>query len=166
AGALGWALLDKLLGGRSSATGVLSGALAGIAAISASAALVGTGGAMLIGLIAAIVCRIGAGALARWVDDSAGIFVIHGLGGATGALLLPVFVLPLLGGVGFEGNIGLTGALVSQIIGLAVVALWALVGSAIAALIVSVVIPMRVSPEAEAEGLDARQHGQQSWDFR
>lgn len=159
AGALGWALLDKVLGGRSSATGVLSGALAGIAAISASAALVGTGGAMLIG-------RIGAGALSGRVDDGAAIFVIHGLGGAMGALTLPVFVLPLLGGVGFEANISLTGALVSQLVGLAVVALWALVGSAIAALIVSVVIPMRVSPEAEVEGLDARQHGQQGWDFR
>lgn len=166
AGALGWALLDKLLGGRSSATGIVSGALAGIAAISASAALVGTGGAMLIGLTAAIICRIGAGALSRWVDDGASIFAIHGLGGATGALLLPIFVLPLMGGVGFEANITLTGALMSQLIGLVVVALWALVGSAIAALIVSVVIPMRVSPEAEAEGLDARQHGQQGWDFR
>jgi Amt family ammonium transporter len=165
AGALGWALIDRLLGKRARATGLLSGALAGIAAISASA-LVGTGGAMLIGLIAALVCRLGAGLAARWIDDGAQIFVVHGLGGATGALLLPVFVLPLLGGVGFEENVSLTGALLSQAIGLIVIALWALVGSAIAALMVSLVIPMRVAPAAEAEGLDAAQHGQQAWDFR
>jgi Amt family ammonium transporter len=166
AGALGWALVDRLTGARSRATGLLSGALVGIAAISASAALVGTGGAMLIGLIAALVCRIGAGLVARWVDDGAQIFAIHGLGGAVGALLLPIFALPLLGGVGFEENVSLRGALLSQMIGLVVVALWALVGSAIAALMVSLVIPMRVAATAEAEGLDAAQHGQQAWDFR
>lgn len=166
AAALTWAALDRLLGGRSRATGILSGALAGIAAISASAALVGTGGAMLIGVIAALVCRLAAPLAGRWIDDGAGVFLIHGLGGITGALLLPVFVLPLLGGVGFEGAISLPGALLGQSLGVVVVALWAMVGSAIAALIVSVVIPMRVSAQAEADGLDAAQHGQQGWDFR
>jgi len=166
AAALGWGLLDKLLGARTRATGILSGALAGVAAISASAALVGTGGAMLIGLIAAIVARTGAAIVAGKVDDSAGTFAIHGLGGLTGTLLLPVFVLPLMGGVGFDANISLTGALTSQAIGLVIVALWAMVGSAIAALIISVVIPMRVSAQEESDGLDASQHGQQGWDFR
>ncbi|HUD91366.1 ammonium transporter [Sphingobium sp.] len=166
AAALSWALLDRILGSRSSATGLLSGAMAGISAISASAALVGTGGAMMIGVIAALVCRLGTGVVGRRIDDSANIFVIHGLGGATGALLLPVFALPLLGGVGFDPSITLGGALAGQGIGLVIVGLWAMVGSAIAALIVSVVIPMRVSPQVETEGLDAAQHGQQGWDFR
>jgi Amt family ammonium transporter len=165
-GALGWALLDRIVSGRSSATGILSGALAGIAAISACAALVGTGGAMLIGVIAAFIARIGAGILSGRVDDSAGVFAIHGLGGLTGIMLLPIFVLPLMGGVGFDANISVGGALTAQAIGLVVVALWAMVGSAIAALIVSIVIPMRVAPQVEADGLDADQHGQQSWDFR
>ncbi|MCI4589265.1 ammonium transporter [Sphingobium sp. BYY-5] len=166
AAALVWALLDRLLGARSSATGVPSGALAGIAAISASAALVGTGGAMMIGAIAALVCRLGASIINRRVDDNASIFIIHGLGGATGVLLLPLFALPLLGGVGFDANISLSGALTSQAIGLVIVALWAMVGSAIAALTVSIIIPMRVDAQTEAEGLDAAQHGQQGWDFR
>jgi len=121
---------------------------------------------MLIGLIAAIVARTGAAFVAGKVDDSAGTFAIHGLGGLTGTLLLPVFVLPLMGGVGFDANISLTGALTSQAIGLVIVALWAMVGSAIAALIISVVIPMRVSAQEESDGLDTSQHGQQGWDFR
>lgn len=166
AAALLWALLDRLLGARTSATGILSGALAGIAAISASAALVGTGGAMMIGVIAAIVCRIGGGLAARWIDDPAGVFVVHGLGGLTGVLLLPIFVLPLLGGVGYEVPVSLSAALLSQLAGLAIVALWAMIGTAIAALIVSMVIPMRVGAQEEADGLDASQHGQQGWDFR
>jgi Amt family ammonium transporter len=166
AAALCWGLIDRLLNGRTSATGIMSGGLAGVAAISASAALVGTGGAMLIGVIAALVACIGARLLASRVDDGAGVFAIHGLGGLTGILLLPIFVLPLTGGVGFDADITLTSALISQALGLIVVALWAMVGSAIAALIVSVVIPMRVSAQAESDGLDLSQHGQQGWDFR
>lgn len=166
AAALTWALLDRLLGAQTTATGILSGALAGIAAIAASAALVGTGGAMLIGVTAALIARIGASALSGRIDDGAGVFVLHGLGGLTGALLLPIFVLPLMGGVGFDGNVSLTGALTAQVIGVIVVALWAMLGSAIAALLVSVVIPMRVSAESESDGLDTSQHGEQGWDFR
>tara|TARA_R110000868_G_scaffold14689_37_gene68230 strand:- start:12150 stop:13418 length:1269 start_codon:yes stop_codon:yes gene_type:complete len=166
AAALTWALLDHVLGKRTTATGILSGALAGIAAIAASAALVGTGGAMLIGVIAAFVCRLAQPLVARHVDDSASVFVIHGLGGATGILLLPIFALPLMGGVGFDIGITLTGALISQAIGLVIVALWAMVGSAIAALIVSMLIPMRATAQEEADGLDLAQHGQQGWDFR
>lgn len=166
AAALTWALLDRLLAARSSASGILSGALAGIAAIAASAALVGTGGAMLIGVIAALASRIAAAIVGRRVDDGAGIFLIHGMGGATGALLLPVFALPLFGGVGFDADVHFSNALIYQAIGVLIVALWAMVGSAIAALIVSIIIPMRVDAPMEAAGLDAAQHGQQGWDFR
>lgn len=166
AAALAWGLVDLALTRKTSATGVLSGALAGIAAISASAALVGTGGAMLIGVIAAIVCRIGAGILDGRIDDGASLFAIHGLGGLIGAILLPFFVLPLLGGVGFDVNISLSSALISQISGLAAVALWAMIGTSMAALIVSTMMPMRGPATDEADGLDIVQHGQQAWDFR
>ena len=77
-----------------------------------------------------------------------------------------LFVLPLLGGVGYEVPVSLSAALLSQLAGLAIVALWAMIGTAIAALIVSMVIPMRVGAQEEADGLDASQHGQQGWDFR
>ncbi|QCB38316.1 ammonium transporter [Sphingobium sp. PAMC28499] len=166
AASLGWALVDRLLGAHASATGLLSGAIAGLAAISASAALVGTGGAMLVGLAAAIIARIGAGFASAWIDDPAHIFAVHGLGGATGALLLPLFVLPLLGGVGFDAGITATASLLAQAIGLVVIALWALVGTAIAALIVSILVPLRATPQAESDGPDAVEHGQQGWDFR
>ncbi|SCW88750.1 ammonium transporter (TC 1.A.11) [Sphingobium faniae] len=166
AGALGWMVLDRLLGGRATATGAVSGALAGIAAIAASAALVGAGGAMLIGLIAALVCRGISGPIGRATDDPARIFLLHGIGGMVGGLLLPVFVLPLLGGVGFEGGIGLGSALLSQVSGLVVVALWSMAGTAIAAFLLSVALPLRISAEEEESGPDAAQHGEQAWDFR
>ncbi|MCC4233002.1 ammonium transporter [Sphingobium soli] len=165
-GALLWIATDRLVGARSSATGAMAGALAGIAAIAASAALVGSGGAMLIGGIAALLSRLGLAVTQRWIDDAAQIFVIHGVGGLAGALLLPLGVLPLLGGVGFEAGISLTDAIVGQLIGIIVVAFWAMAGSTIVALAISVIIPMRVAEPVENEGLDAAHHGEQSWDFR
>ena len=166
AGVLGWMLGDRLSGGHIKATGLISGALAGLVAVSASAALVGPGGAMLIGLIGAIVSRLGKALLGSRIDDAADIFVIHGLGGVAGVLALPLFVQPLLGGVGFEAGISLASALLAQAIGVAIVALWAMVGSAIVALLLSVLLPMRGTAQEEADGLDAVQHGQQGWDFR
>lgn len=166
AGALAWITAERLLTGRVKATAVLSGALAGLVAISASAALVGSGGAMAIGAMAAIVCRSGKAVLGARIDDAADVFVIHGLGGLTGALLLVPFVLPALGGVGFMAGISPGGALIAQLLGIAMVALWAMIGSAIVALILSMLMPARLSAQQEAEGLDAAQHGQQGWDFR
>ena len=78
--------------------------------------------------------------------------------------LLPLGVLPLLGGVGFEAGISLTDAIVGQLIGIIVVAFWAMAGSAIVALAISVIIPMRVAEPVENEGLDAAHHGEQSRD--
>lgn len=165
--ALAWGLLDRLFTGRTSATGIASGAMAGLVAISASAALVGTGGAMLIGLIAALVCRMVVQLLAASrVDDSAAIFAIHGIGGLLAMVLLVPFTLPELGGVGFDPSINLTGLLLTQGIAIAVVALWSMLGAAILALTISIVVPLRVDEIEEAEGLDSAHHRQPGWDFR
>lgn len=166
AGAFGAMLADRVLGLRIAATGLASGALAGLVAISASATVVGAGGAMVIGLIAAILCRMGKVALKGRIDDGADIFVIHGLGGLTGAILLVPFVLPALGGVGFASGISPAGAMVAQLAGIVVAGLWATAGSSLLALILSLLSPARLRAQGEAEGLDLHQHGQQGWDFR
>ena len=166
AGALAWMLADRVATGRVSATGALSGAVAGLVAISASATLAGTGGAMLIGLIAAMLCRAGKAMLGNRIDDPASIFLLHGVAGLIGALLLPLFVQPVLGGVGFEGDISLRAVMLSQLAGVAVVALWSMAGTAIAALLLSVALPMRLTSQEAMEGLDQIDHGQQGWDFR
>lgn len=166
AGVLTWMVGDRLIGGRVKATGLISGGLSGLVAISASAGMVGPGGAILAGMIGAIVSRLGKALLKGRIDDAADLFVIHGLSGIAGALLLPLLVQPALGGAGFDPGIGLRGAVLGQLIGVGVVAIWATLGSAIIALLLSVVLPMRATAQDEAGGLDASQHGQQSWDFR
>ncbi|MEJ7927920.1 ammonium transporter [Sphingobium sp. AN641] len=165
--ALCWALLDRLATGRVSATGIMSGALSGLAAISASAGLVGAGGAMMIGLIAAAVSRF-AFALLRGgkADDAAAIFAIHGIGGLAGMILLVPFTLPLLGGVGLDPSLGVMTLALMQLAGVGVVALWATIGAAILGIGLSLLVPMRVSEADEDIGLDASAHDQQSWLFR
>jgi ammonium transporter, Amt family len=121
---------------------------------------------MLIGLIAAILCRIAKAALGRGIDDPASIFLLHGLGGLIGALLLPIFVQPFLGGVGYEGDISLSAAMLSQLAGVIAVALWSMAGTAIVALLLSVLLPMRLTAQEAPDGLDQVDHGQQGWDFR
>lgn len=167
AGLIGWALTDRLLSGRASATGLASGAIAGLVAISASAGLVGGAGAMAIGLIAAIACRIVAGVIGRGrIDDPARIFVLHGVGGLIGALLLVPFTPATLGGVGFDPSVSFGAIVTAQLIAIAAIAAWATIGSAILGLGLSFILPMRVAAEEEADGLDSAHHGQQAWDFR
>lgn len=166
AGALTWMLIDRIATGYVSATGAVSGAVAALVAISASAPLIGAGGAMLIGLISALLCRTGKAMLANRIDDPADVFLLHGIGGLIGTLLLPLFVQPLLGGVGYAANISISTAMLSQLSGIAIVALWSMAGTAIAALLLSAMLPMRISAQQAASGLDQLDHGQQGWDFR
>lgn len=121
---------------------------------------------MLIGLIAAILCRIAKSMIGNGIDDPASIFLLHGLGGLIGALLLPLFVQPFLGGVGFEGDLSLSAAMLSQLAGVIAVALWSMAGTTIVALLLSVALPMRLIAQQAAEGIDQVDHGQQGWDFR
>jgi Amt family ammonium transporter len=104
--------------------------------------------------------------LANRIDDPADVFLLHGIGGLIGTLLLPLFVQPLLGGVGYAANISISTAMLSQLSGVAIVALWSMAGTAIAALLLSVMLPMRISAQQAASGLDQLDHGQQGWDFR
>ncbi len=167
ASALAWALLDRLFAGRASASGMASGAIAGLVGISASAALAGPGGAMLIGLLAALVCRAAALLLTRArIDDPAAIIALHGVGGLLGTAALVPLTLPLLGGVGFDPGVSVSGLALTQIIAIAAVALWSMLGSVILALAISIVQPLRVHESDEAEGLDGAHHGEQGWDFR
>jgi ammonium transporter, Amt family len=90
---------------------------------------------------------------------------VHGVGGMTGSLLLAVFMSPALGGVGYAEGANMMTQLGGQAVGVGVVALWSIVASAGLALAVSWIIPMRVSDDAEREGLDLTSHGERGWEF-
>ncbi len=167
AAALTWLLAERITIGKPTSVGWATGAIAGLACITPAAVFVSPGAAMLFGALAALVCY---GAIQqvkhRWkIDDSLDVFAVHGVGGILGTLLLAVFLSKELGGTGYFGNATMASQLGAQAIGIGVVTVWSAVGSAIIALMVSVVFPMRVSDDDEVEGLDIAAHGERAWDL-
>jgi len=172
--ALGWGLAEWFRNGKPSALGAISGAVAGLVAITPAAGFVGPMAALLIGFIAGIFCYLMVARIkARFgYDDSLDAFGVHGAGGTIGALLTGVFasstvnpmfkdsqgtVLPS----GFlEGN---HHQLVNQFVCVAVAWLLAIIGTLIILKIVDVTIGLRVSNDHEIQGLDLSQHGEEGY---
>ncbi|RDC60056.1 putative ammonium transporter [Alteripontixanthobacter maritimus] len=162
-----WILIERFSLGKPTSVGWATGAIAGLATITPAAGLVGPGGAIILGVLGAVTCY-GAIQLIKQrlqIDDSLDVFAVHGVGGMLGSLLLAIFMAEGLGGVGFTDGGGMGVQFVAQAIGVGVVALWSAVGTTILALMVSLVLPMRVSADDEREGLDIANHGERAWDL-
>jgi ammonium transporter, Amt family len=129
-----WLLIEKLRTRTVSAMGAVSGLVAGLAAIAPASGLVSPGAAILIGVIAAPACY----------------FALHGIGGLLGALLVAIFISDAFGGVGYAEGGSMMGQLVAQLIGLAGVAMWSILGTLIISYGIATAIPMRISPAEEA----------------
>lgn len=165
--ALTWAIVEKVKFGKATGVGVATGVIAGLATITPAANVVGIGGAILLGLLAGLLCFAAVGLIKRRfaIDDSLDVFAVHGVGGMLGALLLAVLMAPGLGGTGYaEGN-SMAAQLASQAVAIAVVALWSAIATAALAWLAGIVFPMRATEEQEREGLDLAQHGEKAWDW-
>lgn len=126
--------------------GFATAAVAGLAAISSGAAFVGPGGAIALGVLGAIGGWAGSILVRRLnLGTTVSAFVSSGCGGIVGALAFPVFVSPVFGGPGFDQGVGLLTQTIAQGVGVLVVMLWSAIVTAIAALMVSMIAPMRVS---------------------
>jgi Amt family ammonium transporter len=153
-GALAWLLLDRLKGARPGPSALARGLVAGLAIVAPAAAVLGLVGALLAKGAARVVART------LQIDDSLGIFASHGVTGAAGAVLTALVLDPALGGTGYAPGMGLMRQLVGQVVGVGAVAAWSAIATAIAALMVSMALPMRVTREDELAGLDATSHGE------
>jgi len=176
AAVLAWCLGEKLLRGKASMLGAASGAVAGLVAITPAAGNVGIIGGLIIGIIAGFACLWGVTGLKKLIgaDDTLDVFGVHGVGGIVGALLTGVFNAPQLGGPSypvdwFQGT--LVGAdaysIMSQFIvqakAVGVTLVWSGVVSVIAYKIVDMTIGLRVTEDAEREGLDITSHGETAY---
>ena len=124
--------------------GLVTATLAGIAAVATGAGYIGAGGAAVIGIVAAATATLVMPGVRHLRSGVAGeTFAAFGVGGIVGAVLFPVFVLPALGGPGLDEGTGVVTQLAAQVIGVLAVVLWTAVGTVIAALSVSMVVPMR-----------------------
>jgi ammonium transporter, Amt family len=154
AAALGWMFAEWIAKGKPSVLGIASGAVAGLVAITPASGFVGPTPAVIIGLVAGVVCFVAATSLkhALKYDDSLDAFGVHGIGGIIGALLTGVFVSKEISGV--DGSVWI------QLKGVAVTVAYGFVASFIILKIIDMTIGLRVTEEQEREGLDISLHGE------
>jgi Amt family ammonium transporter len=173
AAVLSWTFAEWIVKGHPSMLGAASGAVAGLVAITPAAGNVGLMGALAIGILAGVVCLWGVTGLKRLirVDDSLDVFGVHGLGGILGALLTGIFNSQALGGPGFVSD-WVTGAVSSNPIGVQLLiqakavgltVVWSGIGAYIAYKVADLTVGLRVSQEAEREGLDTSSHGERAY---
>src|ERR1700723_744016 len=154
AAALGWMFAEWVSRGKPSVLGIASGAVAGLVAITPASGFVGPTPAVIIGLIAGVVCFFAATALkhALKYDDSLDAFGVHGIGGIIGALLTGVFVSREISGA--DGSFWI------QLKGVAVTVSYGFVASFLILKAIDMTMGLRVSEEQEREGLDISLHGE------
>jgi Amt family ammonium transporter len=154
AAALGWMFAEWIKTGKPSVLGIASGAVAGLVAVTPASGYVGPTPAVIIGLIAGVICFMAATSLkhAFKYDDSLDAFGVHGVGGIIGALLTGVFVSKEISGV--------EGSFLIQLKGVAVTVVYGFVVSYVILKIIDMTIGLRVTEEQEREGLDISLHGE------
>ena len=169
---MSWMFAEWIFKGKPSMLGAASGAVAGLVAITPAAGFVGVMGAIVIGLLAGILCLWGVNGLKKMLgaDDSLDVFGVHGVGGILGAILTGVFVDPALGGTGVYdyvankvGDFDMAAQVISQLWGVGTVIVWSGVVSIVAYKLVDIVIGLRVPEEEEREGLDLTSHGESAY---
>jgi Amt family ammonium transporter len=164
AAVLGWSVAEALTKGKASMLGAASGAVAGLVAITPACGSVGPMGAIVIGLLAGVVCLWGVSGLKKMLgaDDSLDVFGVHGVGGILGALLTGVFTAPGLGGTGGD-DFSIGSQVLLQAEGVIITIVWSAVVAFIAYKITDMVVGLRVPEEAEREGLDITSHGETAY---
>ncbi len=164
AAVLAWSLGEALTRGKASMLGAASGAVAGLVAITPACGSVGPMGAIIVGLAGGFLCLWGVTGLKKMLgaDDSLDVFGVHGVGGIVGALLTGVFTAPSLGGTGGD-DFSIASQVLIQAEGVIITIVWSGVVAYICYKIVDMVVGLRVSEEAEREGLDTSSHGERAY---
>jgi len=166
AAALSWMFAEWMLRGKPSMLGIASGAIAGLVAVTPAAGLVGPMGAIMLGLIVGPVCLWAVSGLKRSLgyDDALDVFGIHAVGGIIGAIGTGIFVSPALGGVGVA-DYTMMGQVMTQATGVLITVVWSGVVAYVCFKLVDLTIGLRVSEEAEREGLDTSTHGERAYNM-
>jgi len=165
AGATAWMTIEWLKFGKPSVLGIVTGMVAGLGTITPASGFVGPMGAVIIGLVAGVICFFATQFIKRKlkIDDSLDVFPVHGVGGFTGLLLTAVFSATQFDGLGLPEGVSIGQQLGVQLLGAVVTAVWCGVATFVILKIVNVVTALRVSPEQENEGLDLVLHGESGY---
>jgi Amt family ammonium transporter len=165
AAVLGWMFAEWIVKGKPSMLGAASGAVAGLVAITPACGFVGPMGAIVLGILAGVVCFWAVTGLKSMFgyDDSLDVFGVHGIGGALGAIATGVLMSASLGGVGYAEGVTMGGQVVKQIIATLTTFVWSGVISYILFKVIDATIGLRVPEEQEREGLDISSHGETAY---
>jgi Amt family ammonium transporter len=156
AAGLAWMFVEWFVAKKPSVLGIISGAVAGLVAITPAAGFVNPTGAFVIGIVAGIVCYLAAVKLkhAFGYDDSLDAFGVHGIGGIVGALLTGVFADKTINSLGENASV------VTQLYGIVFTIVWTALATAVILYGVKALVGLRPSKQEEIEGLDVTQHGE------
>jgi Amt family ammonium transporter len=161
---LAWSVVETFTRGKASLLGAASGMIAGLVVVTPAAGSVGPFGAIVLGLIASPICYFFVAVVKNkfGYDDTADVFGVHGVGGLIGALGTGIFTAPSLGGTG-GADFSIASQFMTQLTAVVITIVWCAVVSAILYKIVDMVVGLRVSVEAEREGLDLSSHGEAAY---
>jgi ammonium transporter, Amt family len=178
AAALSWLFVEWGAKGKPSLLGLVSGAIAGLVAVTPASGFAGPMGSIVLGLVAGAACFVFCSSVknALGYDDSLDVFGIHCVGGVIGALATGILVNPALGGAGIPdyeskpGELAVAAyefgpAFIAQVKAVLLTLVWSGVGSAILFKVVDLIIGLRVTQEEEREGLDLADHGERAYNY-
>ena len=165
--AVAWMFVEWAKHGKPSALGIVTGAVAGLVAITPASGSVGPIGALVIGLVSGVVCFWGATSLKAKLgyDDSLDAFGVHGIGGIVGALLTGVFVATSLGGNGLAEGMTIGKQVLAQFLSIIITIAWSGILSFIILKIVDATVGLRVDEDDERMGLDLSQHNERGYNL-
>ncbi|MDP2399658.1 MAG: ammonium transporter [Burkholderiales bacterium] len=166
AAAATWMFLEWMVKGKPSLLGIATGAVAGLVAITPACGNAGPMGSIILGIAAGAISLWAVISLKRMLgyDDSLDVFGVHGIAGIVGAIGIGILAAPSFGGTGFGGDITSIGEqLTVQVISVAFTLVYTGVVSYVLLKVIDVIVGLRVSEEAETEGLDINEHGETAY---
>ncbi|HXV29770.1 MAG TPA: ammonia channel protein, partial [Sinorhizobium sp.] len=165
AAVLSWSAVETLTRGKASMLGAASGMIAGLVAVTPAAGIAGPMGAIIMGLVVSPLCYFFVSVIKNkfGYDDTADVFGVHGVGGFFGALATGIFASSSLGGIGYADGVTMGSQFMTQLTAVAITIVWCGVVSVILYKVADAIVGLRVTVEAEREGLDLSSHGEAAY---
>ncbi len=165
AGSLSWMTVEWFKHGKPSVLGIVTGMVAGLGTITPASGVAGPMGALMIGLIAGVVCYFSTQLIKRVlrIDDSLDVFPVHGVGGILGTFMAGVVVSADLGGKGLVAGMTLGRQISVQLLGIVTIGVYCGVLTFVLLKLTQAMVGLRVAPETETEGLDLGEHDERGY---
>ena len=173
-----WMFAEWITKGKPSLLGLVSGAVAGLVAVTPASGFAGPMGSICLGLVAGVVCFVFCTSIKNAIgyDDSLDVFGVHCIGGIIGAVATGILVAPSLGGLGIvdytikpgeaaPGEYVMVLQVITQLKAVGLTLLWSGIGSSIIYKLVDIVIGLRPETDREREGLDLTEHGERAYNY-